>query len=91
MSHIKSLTNSHISGSGKSSIISLLMRFYDPVSGKITLDGRDVQELDVNWLRSQIALVAQEPILFYASVFENVAYGKPDSTLDEVIKGMYVR
>ena len=66
------------------------MRFYDPVSGKITLDGRDIQELDVIWLRSQIALVAQESILFYASVYENVAYGKPDSTVDEVIKGRFV-
>ena len=54
------------------------------------MDKRDIHELDVDWLRSQIALVAQEPILFYASVFENVAYGKPDSTQDEVIKGMYV-
>jgi len=74
------------SGSGKSSIISLLMNFYEPMSGRITLDGRDIRDLDVDWLRSQIGLVGQEPILFHASVFENVAYGKPDATREEVIE-----
>lgn len=75
-----------LSGSGKSSIISLLMRFYEPNSGIITLDGVDIRELDVDWLRNQVGLVGQEPILFHASVFENVAYGKPHSTKDEVIE-----
>ncbi|KAL7537047.1 hypothetical protein ACHAXR_007555 [Thalassiosira sp. AJA248-18] len=74
------------SGSGKSSVVSLLMRFYDPLAGRITLDGRDVRDLDVDWLRSQIGLVGQEPILFHGSVFENVAYGKPNATHDEVIE-----
>ena len=74
------------SGSGKSSIISLLMNFYEPMSGRITLDGRDIRDLDVDWLRSQIGLVGQEPILFHASVFENVAYGKPDATREEVVE-----
>jgi len=74
------------SGVGKSSIVSLLMRFYEPTSGRIMLDGRDIRDLDVEWLRSQIGLVGQEPILFHASVFENVAYGKPNATHDEVIE-----
>lgn len=74
------------SGSGKSSIINLIMRFYEPTSGKITLDETDMKELDEDWLRSQIALVQQEPILFHASVYENVAYGKPNATTEEVIK-----
>ncbi|KAL7461308.1 hypothetical protein ACHAXS_001729, partial [Conticribra weissflogii] len=83
------------SGSGKSSIATLLLRLREPSSGSITLDGVDIQELhivvqqsskDVEWLRSQIGAVSQEPILFHASVFENVAYGKPDATHDDVIK-----
>ncbi|KAL7486947.1 hypothetical protein ACHAW6_015330 [Cyclotella cf. meneghiniana] len=74
------------SGSGKSSIISLLLRFYDPSRGSITIDGVDIKDLDVEWLRSQIGTVRQEPILFHASVFENVAYGKPDATKNEVIE-----
>lgn len=74
------------SGSGKSSCASLLMRFYEPLKGRITLDGRDVRDLEVEWLRSQVGLVSQEPILFHASVFENVAYGKPLATRDEVIE-----
>jgi len=73
------------SGSGKSSIASLLLRLREPSSGRITLDGVDIHELDVEWLRSQIGAVSQEPILFHASVFENVAYGKPDATHDDVI------
>jgi ATP-binding cassette subfamily B (MDR/TAP) protein 10 len=75
-----------LSGSGKSSIVSLLMRFYEPTSGRITLDGVDIRDIDVDWLRSQVGLVGQEPILFHASVFDNVAYGKPHSTQDEVIE-----
>jgi len=74
------------SGSGKSSIISLLIQFYEPLSGRITLDGYDVHDLNVEWLRSQIGLVGQEPILFHASVFDNVAYGKPDATREDVIE-----
>ena len=75
-----------LSGSGKSSIVSLLMRFYEPNSGRISLDGVDIRDLGIDWLRSQIGLVGQEPILFHASVFDNVAYGKPHSTQDEVIE-----
>lgn len=74
------------SGCGKSSIVSLLMRFYEPTSGRVTLDGTDIRDLDIEWLRSQIGLVGQEPILFHASVYENVAYGKPSATHDEVME-----
>ncbi|KAA8917436.1 hypothetical protein TRICI_000385 [Trichomonascus ciferrii] len=64
-----------MSGSGKSSIIGLIERFYDPIRGCVTLDGTDVSELNVRWLRQQIALVSQEPILFNVSVYENITFG----------------
>ncbi|TWU74032.1 hypothetical protein ED733_002101 [Metarhizium rileyi] len=63
------------SGAGKSTLIALLERWYQPTSGSILLDGRDVSKLDVKWLRRQIALVQQEPQLFNASIFENIAHG----------------
>ncbi|KAK9456374.1 P-loop containing nucleoside triphosphate hydrolase protein [Dipodascopsis uninucleata] len=63
------------SGSGKSTIIGLLERFYLPVKGTITLDGHDISILNVRWLRQQIALVSQEPTLFACSVYENISYG----------------
>lgn len=68
------------SGCGKSSIISLLERFYDPSSGSVTLDGADVRELNLKWLRSQIGLVGQEPVLFSTTVRQNVEYGLAGST-----------
>ena len=63
------------SGSGKSTIISLVERFYDPTSGVVKLDGRDIRELNVKWLRSQIGLVSQEPTLFATTIRQNIAYG----------------
>ena len=63
------------SGSGKSTIISLVERFYDPLSGVVRLDGIDIKELNVKWLRSQIGLVSQEPVLFATSIRNNVAHG----------------
>jgi ATP-binding cassette subfamily B (MDR/TAP) protein 1 len=63
------------SGSGKSTIISLVERFYDPLSGVVRLDGVDIKEFNVKWLRSQIGLVSQEPILFATSIRNNVAHG----------------
>lgn len=63
------------SGSGKSTIISLVERFYDPLSGVVKLDGRDLKTLNIKWLRSQIGLVSQEPTLFATNIFENVAHG----------------
>ncbi|KAF8168807.1 ste6-like protein [Mycena galopus ATCC 62051] len=63
------------SGSGKSTVIALVERFYDPLSGSVELDGNDVKDLNVRWLRSQIGLVSQEPTLFATSIRENVAHG----------------
>ncbi|KAK9368869.1 P-loop containing nucleoside triphosphate hydrolase protein [Lipomyces kononenkoae] len=63
------------SGSGKSTIVGLIERFYKPVGGTITLDGHDINDLNVKWLRRQISLVSQEPVLFSCSIYENVAHG----------------
>jgi ATP-binding cassette subfamily B (MDR/TAP) protein 1 len=63
------------SGSGKSSIIGLLERFYEPISGELFLDGYELRKFDLQWLRQQIALVTQEPDLFNTTIFENIAYG----------------
>lgn len=64
------------SGSGKSTVISLLQRFYDPHSGCITLDGIELQKLQLKWLRQQMGLVSQEPVLFNDTIRANIAYGK---------------
>ncbi|CAG7917979.1 unnamed protein product [Penicillium olsonii] len=66
------------SGSGKSSIFGLLERFYEPTSGTALLDGRDMQSLNLRWLRSQVALVGQMPDLFNATILENILYGAPN-------------
>ncbi|MEJ1283891.1 hypothetical protein NN561_014869 [Cricetulus griseus] len=63
------------SGCGKSTCVQLLQRFYDPVKGQVLLDGVDIKELNVQWLRSQTAIVSQEPVLFNCSIAENIAYG----------------
>jgi ABC-type multidrug transport system fused ATPase/permease subunit len=73
------------SGGGKSTTVQLLERFYDPVEGDITIDGVDLKEFDLRWLRSQIGLVSQEPILFGGTVAENIRYGKINATDEEVI------
>ncbi|MFK5923746.1 MAG: ABC transporter transmembrane domain-containing protein [Verrucomicrobiota bacterium] len=67
------------SGAGKSTIISLLLRFYDPSSGKVVFDGKDAESYDLSYLRSQMALVPQEVLLFGGSILENIAYGNPDA------------
>uniref|UniRef100_A0A8H7Y479 P-loop containing nucleoside triphosphate hydrolase protein n=1 Tax=Psilocybe cubensis TaxID=181762 RepID=A0A8H7Y479_PSICU len=82
------------SGSGKSTIISLVERFYDPSHGSVKLDGNDVKALNIKWLRSQIGLVSQEPVLFGTTVKQNVAHGligtkyenAPDEEKDVLIK-----
>ncbi|KAH7730954.1 bile salt export pump [Aphelenchoides avenae] len=71
------------SGCGKSTIVSLLERFYDPLSGSITMDGTDLRELNPGWLRSQMALVSQEPVLFNRTVRENITYGLRDGQFTE--------
>ena len=72
------------SGSSKSTMVSLLTRFYDPSSGSITLDGVDLKRLNVHWLREQIGLVLQEPKLFAKTIKENIALGRPSASMKEI-------
>ena len=74
------------SGSGKSTLIQLLERFYDPLSGLVMLDGVDIKSLNVRWLRSQLGLVGQEPVLFQGTVAQNIAYGKSTPATQEEIE-----
>ena len=71
------------SGSGKSTIISLVERFYDPLSGSVKLDGVPLRDLNLKWLRTQIGLVSQEPILFSTTIKENVAHGLVGSSYED--------
>lgn len=73
------------SGSGKSTVAALLSRFYDPDDGVIRVDGRDSRELDPRGLRRHVGVVAQEPVLFAASIAENIRYGRPDASDEEVL------
>jgi len=73
-------------GSGKSTIIRLIPRFYDVISGKITVDGHDVREVKLKSLREQIGIVSQETFLFTLSIKENIAYGKPKATMEEIVE-----
>jgi ATP-binding cassette, subfamily B, bacterial len=73
-------------GAGKTTLMNLLTRFYDPTSGAILLDGRDLREYRLRDLRDQFAIVLQDPILFSTSIAENIAYGRPDATHDEIIQ-----
>ncbi|WOL19108.1 multidrug resistance protein [Canna indica] len=73
------------SGSGKSTVIALLERFYDPLEGDVLLDGVDIRRLKLKWLRSQMGLVSQEPALFATSIKENILFGKEDATMEEVV------
>ncbi|KAJ1475715.1 ATP-binding cassette transporter [Baffinella frigidus] len=72
------------SGSGKSTVVSLVERFYDPDSGSVKMDGVDIRELNVRWLREQIGLVGQEPVLFAGTIADNIANGKVGATREEV-------
>ena len=71
-------------GAGKSTLLSLVPRFYDPDAGKVTLDGRDVRTVTKKSLRAQIAIVLQDTLLFSTTIRENIAYGRPDATDDEI-------
>lgn len=73
------------SGSGKTTICSLLPRFYDVTGGKVTIDGKDVRGLTLKSLRSQIGIVQQEVYLFCGSIRENIAYGKPEASMEEIV------
>jgi subfamily B ATP-binding cassette protein MsbA len=72
-------------GAGKTTLASLIPRFNDPARGSVRIDGRDIRSYTLASLRSQIALVLQETILFYGTVRENIAYGRPEATLEEII------
>ena len=73
-------------GAGKTTIISLIPRFYDPTSGTITIDGRDVRSYTQKSLRQQISFVLQETVLFHGTVWHNIAYGKPEATRAEILR-----
>ena len=73
-------------GAGKSTLASLLLRMYDPTRGAILLDGRDLRELPLSWLRRQVSIVLQDAILFSTSIAENIAYGRPDASRDEIVE-----
>jgi ATP-binding cassette subfamily B multidrug efflux pump len=72
-------------GSGKSSVINLIPRFYDVTSGRILIDGYDVRDVTIESLRRQIGIVLQETNLFTGTIRDNIAFGRPDATDDEVI------
>ena len=74
------------SGGGKTTICSLLPRFYDVTAGKVTIDGKDVRDLTLKSLRNQIGMVQQDVYLFDGTIRENIAYGKPDATDEEIIR-----
>ncbi|KAF8399821.1 hypothetical protein HHK36_015693 [Tetracentron sinense] len=74
------------SGSGKSTVISLIERFYDPLEGEILLDGIDIKTLQMKNLRSQIGLVSQEPVLFATSIKENILFGKEGASMEEIVR-----
>ncbi len=72
------------SGSGKTSLVNLLLRFYDPVEGAIKINGKDVRDLTLHSLRGLIGIVSQETVLFNCTIRENIAYGRPDASLEDV-------
>ncbi|GLU16670.1 hypothetical protein SLE2022_330900 [Rubroshorea leprosula] len=72
------------SGSGKSTVISLLERFYDPQAGEVLIDGINLKEFQLKWIRGKIGLVSQEPVLFTGSIKDNIAYGKEGATIEEI-------
>uniref|UniRef100_A0A8C4V8G9 Bile salt export pump n=1 Tax=Falco tinnunculus TaxID=100819 RepID=A0A8C4V8G9_FALTI len=74
------------SGAGKSTTMQLIQRFYDPTDGMITLDGHDIRSLNIQWLRSQIGIVEQEPVLFATTIAENIRYGRDEATMEDIIK-----
>ena len=72
------------SGSGKSTVVSLIERFYDPQGGSVLLDGTDLRDLNLHWLRANVGLVSQEPVLFNLTVADNIRYGRPEASLEQV-------
>jgi ABC-type multidrug transport system fused ATPase/permease subunit len=74
------------SGSGKSTCIQLVQRFYDPLLGSVSIDNTDIRKMNINWLRSQLGVVNQEPVLFATSIIENIRYGRDNVTEKEIIE-----
>ncbi|PHT28125.1 ABC transporter B family member 11 [Capsicum baccatum] len=72
------------SGSGKSTVISLIVRFYDPQADEVLIDGINIKKFQLRWIRGKIGLVSQEPVLFSSTIKDNIAYGKDDATLEEI-------
>ncbi|XP_054646389.1 bile salt export pump-like [Dunckerocampus dactyliophorus] len=73
------------SGAGKSTTVQLIQRFYDPKEGMVTLDGHDIRGLNIQWLRSLIGIVEQEPVLFATTIAENIRYGRPGVSMDDIV------
>jgi len=73
------------SGAGKSTLVNLIPRFYEVTEGQLLIDGKDVNEYDLTALRAEIGVVLQEPFLFYGTIAENIAYGRPDATMEEIV------
>uniref|UniRef100_A0A8C2QQ54 Bile salt export pump n=1 Tax=Capra hircus TaxID=9925 RepID=A0A8C2QQ54_CAPHI len=74
------------SGAGKSTALQLIQRFYDPTEGMVTLDGHDIRSLNIQWLRAQIGIVEQEPVLFSTTIAENIRYGRKDATMEDIVR-----
>jgi ATP-binding cassette subfamily B protein len=73
------------SGAGKSTFVNLICRFYDATDGQILIDGVDIRDYDVKWLRRQVGMVLQEPYLFHGTISENIRYGNPDATEEQIV------
>jgi ABC-type multidrug transport system fused ATPase/permease subunit len=73
-------------GAGKSTLVSLIPRFYDPERGRILIDGMDIRDIQLQSLRRQIAIVPQEPMLFEGTIFENIVYGRPSASAEDVLR-----
>ncbi|TSK34721.1 Multidrug resistance protein 1B [Bagarius yarrelli] len=82
--HGKTIALVGSSGCGKSTTIQLLQRFYDPDQGEVTLDGHDIRTLNVHWLRENMGIVSQEPVLFGTTIAENIRYGRKDATDEDI-------
>ncbi|XP_036176296.1 bile salt export pump isoform X9 [Myotis myotis] len=74
------------SGAGKSTALQLIQRFYDPSAGMVTLDGHDIRSLNIQWLRAQIGIVEQEPVLFSTTIAENIRYGREGATMEDIVR-----
>ena len=73
-------------GGGKTTVINLIARFYDPVSGTVSIDGTDIRQFTIRSLREQISFVLQDTLLFHAPIWQNIAYGRPDARRDEIVR-----